>query len=53
MMNFSRMKQGNCAGVLSIKPQKDIAEYDTLKRGIFRNFSISAGNSYGFPLPRE
>jgi len=29
------MKQDNRAGVLSIKPQKDIAEHDALKRGIF------------------
>ena len=34
MMNFSRMKQGNCTGVLSIKPQKDIVEHDALKRVI-------------------
>jgi len=35
MMNFSRMKQDNRAGVLSIKPQKDIVEHDALKRAIF------------------
>ena len=35
MMNFSRMKQGNCTGVLSIKPEKDIVVYDALKRAIF------------------
>jgi len=35
MMNFSRMKQGNCAGVLSTKPQKDIVKHDALKRAIF------------------
>jgi hypothetical protein len=29
------MKQGNCTGVLSIKPQKDIVGNDALKRGIF------------------
>ncbi len=34
MMNFSRMKQGNCTGVLSIKPQKDIVVHDALKRNI-------------------
>jgi len=35
MMNFSRMKQDNCTGVLSIKPQKDIVVHDALKRAIF------------------
>jgi len=34
MVNFSRMKQDNCTGVLSIKPQNDIVEHDALKRVI-------------------
>ncbi len=35
MMNFSRMKQDNCTGVLSIKPQKDIVVHDALKEQYF------------------
>jgi len=34
MVNFSRMKQDNFTGVLSIKPQNDIVKHDALKRVI-------------------